>query len=191
MEELIELLKSAGVDEEVASNAVAIATSAVEAETEKGKGYYRKKDGELLKHKQESEKLISELKEQLSAREKADGEKETTLESLQNEINAMKQEKEQALASARKTSVENSLLQTLGSDFVGDKATIAGLLAINEYSQDGDITLNGQTVGDFVASYRESNPRMFSVQQKEGGGELPPKTEPKSINDMTLEDLGL
>ena len=191
MEELLEILKDAGVSEDVLNKAVEVAQSKVDAEKEHGVSSYRKKDKELLKYKKEMEAKLAEVNEQLSAREKAVEEGTVSLESLKKEIEAMKEEKAETVRRERKTSVENSLLKELGTDFVGDPATVAGLLALNEYSQEGEITMNGMGIGDFVKGYRESNPRMFSVQQKEGGGELPPKTEPKSINDMTLEDLGL
>ena len=192
MEELLEILKDAGVSEDVLNKAVEVAQSKVDAEKEHGVSSYRKKDKELLKYKKEMEAKLAEVNEQLSAREKAVEEGTVSLESLKKEIEAMKEEKAETVRRERKTSVENSLLKELGNDFVGDPATVAGLLALNEYSQEGEITMNGMGIGDFVKGYRESNPRMFSTSQKAGGGELPPPAPEKvTMDNITLSDLGL
>ena len=205
MNELLLLLKELGVEEEVAGKIVESATGLVSAETEKGKEFYRKKDGEAIKLRESLKKLgydsdkYDSVDEYLSTIEKETSQKDTTLESLKEALEGMKtelaSERELRLKGERDTLSSKALAElTSGlSNVYGSQHVIKGILADNEVKlgEDGGIMLGDKGVSDFVTSFLESNPDIVRANQEGGSGN---RQEPRGAqtdfeNMSTLEAL--
>ncbi len=174
MDELEKLMAELGISEEQAQKILGVSKKLVEAETEKGKGYYREKDKETLSVKQ----ALKEKEEALSKLQEAGKSSETTLESLKGEIEALKQERdaerqarEAESAKATREAVRAELLNKLGSRVKMANHVISGILAEHEAqrSEEG-YTIGGKPISSFVDEFVKQNEADLVIDQKSGSG---------------------
>lgn len=196
---LKELLAASGVtDAEAITKIVDSAKGLVDAETEKGKGFYREKDSEAKKLRESMRKLgydsekFGSVDEYLSTREKETNQKDTTLASLQEALDSLKKDlsSERELRAAEhgdrvKAMAESKLFEAFGNKIYGKKGAILGAIAGNELSLDGDnVTIGGMSVEDYTNEYIKSNPDDVRTSQNNGSGEPPAQVGDIDINNM-------
>jgi hypothetical protein len=185
MNELLQKLKELGVEEENGTSIVELVTGMLEAETEKGKGFYRKKDGEAKALRESLKKLgfdsdkFENVDEYLSAREKENSQTTTTMESLKEALESMKAEvqaeRDLRVQGERETLTSKAMAElTSGLNNVyGSKHVIKGILADKEVKlgDNGNIMIGDTGVSDFVSNFLEENPDIVKAQQQGGSGD--------------------
>ena len=193
MDELEKLMAELGVSAEQAQKIIEVSRKLVEAETEKGKGYYREKDKEALAVKQALKEKEAELKKLLDAGKSS----ETTLDTLKGEIEALKQERdaerqarEAESAKATREAVRAELLNKLGSRVKMANHVISGILAEHEAqrSEDG-YTIGGKPLTAFVDEFVKQNEADLVIDQKGGSGDLPKQTGTKRLAEKSLDEI--
>ena len=186
MDELEALLATLGLDAEKAQALKEITAKLVEAETEKGKGYYRSKDAEALEAK-------SKLKEAMAKVESLTGkttESELTLESLRAQFEAEKKARADEALNAAKSTVRADLLTALGDKVHAPKYVIGDILSQSTIEKgENGYTINGKAVSDFAEEFLKSDPTIIKMSQSTGTGDSPAKAENKTWSTKSLADL--
>lgn len=211
MDVLLQLLKQLGVEDgEKSDSVVELVAGMVAAETEKGKEFYRKKDGEakgLRDEKNAMNEILTKLgidpattnvDEYLSSREKETSQKDVTLESLKEALEGMKgelqSERDLRIQGEKDSLTSKALAELTGglNNVYGSKHVIKGILADNEVrlGEDGGIMLGESGIGDFVSSFLESNPDIVKAEQQSGSGDRQQFGGEKDFENMsTLDSL--
>jgi multidrug efflux pump subunit AcrA (membrane-fusion protein) len=193
MDELKRLMAELGITEEAAQKILDHSQRLVEAETEKGKNFYREKDKETLTVKQQLKEKEDALKKLIDGGKAS----ETTLETLKAEIEAVKAERdaekqarEAEATKATREAVKNKLLSQLGGKVKMANHVIAGILAEHEIGTgESGYTIGGKSVDDFTSEFIKANEADLVTDQRGGTGDNPNPSNNKGWANKSLAEL--